>query len=199
MVETGMPVWERRLAGPAGELLAQDDRIFAGSLDNYFYCLEPRAGRIEWKWRTGGDVLGPPVVDEKRVYFASKDNVLYALDRKSGSQQWRRILPIRPTRGPLRLMDLIVVSGSVSTLHAFAAKDGTPAGDINAGSATVAGPYVVNLDAPSLPFLAVVTSDLKATTLMAIGHQEKEAGTPEAAPPVPVMGSLAPARSAWWR
>ena len=79
-VETGEPIWERRLGGPPNEILALENRLYAGSKDNFFYCLMTKDGRIDWRWRTGGDVIGTPIADEQRVYFVALDNVLRALD-----------------------------------------------------------------------------------------------------------------------
>ena len=75
----------------------------------------------------------------------------------------------------------------------------SPQATFRSGGPIVAGPHVVSTEEAALPFLVVVTSGLEATAITAVGHQEKEAGTPGVAPPVPVMGSLAPALSAWWR
>ena len=89
-VTSGAQQWARRLGGAANEMLALDDRVYVGSDDNFFYCLLARDGEIAWRWRTGGDVVGVPVIDEHRVYFVSRDNVLRALDRHSGAQRWKR-------------------------------------------------------------------------------------------------------------
>ena len=89
----------------------------AGSNDNFFYALDADDGSVAWRWRTGADVVGVPVVDERNVYFVSLDNVLRALSRKSGVQQWVRLLPLRPTRGPLRIDRTLIVSGIAPTLR----------------------------------------------------------------------------------
>ena len=68
-------------------------------------------GRVDWRWRTGGDVIGMPVADERYVYFVSLDNVLRALNMVSGGQQWMRPLPMRPTWGPVKAGATIVVAG----------------------------------------------------------------------------------------
>ena len=68
-------------------------------------------GQIDWRWRTGGDVLGTAVVDARRVYFVSFDNILRALDRRSGAQRWKRPLPFRPLTGPLMAGATIITSG----------------------------------------------------------------------------------------
>ena len=41
-VDTGEPLWERRLGGAPSEMLALDDRLYVGSDDNFFYCLDGR-------------------------------------------------------------------------------------------------------------------------------------------------------------
>ncbi len=170
-VETGAKVWEHRLGGPPSDVLALDDRLYVGSLDNFFYCLLAKDGRVAWRFPTGGDVIGLPLVDDRRVYFSSLDNILRALDRRSGSQQWRRALPLRPTRGPLQLARTLIVSGSGPTLHAYLAQDGQPAGDLPAGAALMGTPHVVT--EPLL--LVLVTTDLtNGAVITAIGHKEKE-------------------------
>jgi len=159
-VDTGDVAWERRLGGPATGVLAQDDRVFAGSNDNYFYAVRSDDGRVAWRWRTGADVVGVPVVDERNVYFVSLDNALRALSRKTGVQQWVRLLPIRPTRGPLRVDRTLVVSGIAPALRAYNMKDGTAAGELPAAGEQAGAPYAVPGASSALPQVLVVTRDL---------------------------------------
>ena len=78
------------LGGPPNEILALDDRVYVGAKDHFFYCLMARDGRVDWRWRIGGDIVGVATSDENNVYFVAQDNVLRALNRKSGGQQWLR-------------------------------------------------------------------------------------------------------------
>jgi len=187
---SGEPVWERRLGGVPSEILALDDRVYAGSHDNYFYCLMTKDGAIDWRWRTGGDIVGAPVHDDRRVYFVSLDNVLRALDRKSGVQQWMRALPIRPTAGPAKAGGNLVVAGLSPTLRAFNTSDGAPAGEINAPADIAAPPYVFT-DASGIPRLLFVAADIAkgATATLAVRRWE-----PETAPvaPLPNLITLTP-------
>lgn len=159
-VDTGDVAWEHRLGGPATGLLAQDDRLYAGSNDNYFYALHTDDGRVAWRWRTGADVVGVPVLDERNVYFVSLDNALRALSRKTGVQQWVRLLPLRPTRGPVRVDRTLVVSGIVPTLRGYNMKDGTAAGELSAAGELAGSPYAVPTASTELPQVLVVTRDL---------------------------------------
>jgi outer membrane protein assembly factor BamB len=159
-IESGEPLWERKLGGPADEILALDDRVYVGSKDNHFYCLFTKDGQVDWRWRTGGDVVGVPIVDERRVYFVSFDNMLRALDRYSGVQQWMRPLPLRPTTGPVRAGATIVVTGLAPPLRGYNLKDGTPAGEIQAGAEIGAPPHVIESHGLPAPYLLFVTRDI---------------------------------------
>jgi outer membrane protein assembly factor BamB len=125
---TGDKVWERKLGGPPGDLVVSDDRIYAGSLDNNFYCLALSDGRVKWRWLTGGDIVGRPVVDRARTYFLSLDNLLRALDRRSGVQRWKAPLPNRSLYGPLVFADMFLASGIAPILNAFRIRDGLACG-----------------------------------------------------------------------
>jgi outer membrane protein assembly factor BamB len=129
-VESGERLWERRLGGAVNDILALDDRLYAGSQDNFFYCVMAADGRVDWRWRTGGDVIGKPVADERYVYFVALDNVLRAMNLVTGGQQWMRPLPFRPAWGPAKAGSTIVVAGQTPPLRAFNIKDGTAAGTL---------------------------------------------------------------------
>lgn len=157
-VASGERRWQRQLGGPPNEMLALDDRIYVGSDDNFLYCLTAGSGEVAWRWRTGGDVIGVPVVDDSRVYFVSRDNVLRALDRRSGAQRWKRALAARPTRGPVRSGDVLLVSGLTPKIYGFNLKDGAPAGDLSTPGELAAAPYVLTVRA--VPQVVVVARDL---------------------------------------
>jgi outer membrane protein assembly factor BamB len=159
-VADGSLVWERKIGGVPNDLLAVDGRLYVGSTDNYFYCLLVKDGKIDWRWRTGADVIGVPVADERRVYFVSLDNVLRGMNLVSGAQEWMRPLPMRPTFGPLLAGSTLVVAGQSPTLRTFEAKDGTPAADIDAGDEVTAQPHVLPHPLTSLPMLLVTTRNL---------------------------------------
>jgi outer membrane protein assembly factor BamB len=176
-VETGQQVWERRLGGPGHEILAFDDRLYVGSTDNFFYCVLTADGRVAWRWRTGADVIGLPVADDRRVYFVSMDNVLRALDRQSGSQQWKRALPLRPTAGPVHAGGTLLVSGLAPTLQAYSARDGAPLGEIKAGGALAAPPHPI---ASTLPMVAFAVRDIAGDRLQAVARRVEPAVVPVA-------------------
>lgn len=158
--DTGEPVWERKLGGVANDALVIDDRLYVGSKDNFLYCILTKNGNVDWRWRTGGDVIGLPAVDDHHIYFVSLDNVLRSLHRISGAQQWMRPLPVRPVWGPIKVVDRLVVGGQSATLHAFNLKDGASADKLDAGAELAAAPHLVSDASANVPVMLVVTRDI---------------------------------------
>ncbi len=193
-VDTGAPVWERRLGGAANDVLALDDRIYLGSQDKYMYCLNAEDGDVEWRWLTGGPVIGQPVVDENTVFFVSLDNVLRALNRSSGVQRWKRALPLRPVSGPLKGVDALVVTGASPVLRAYKLRDGAPAGELAiAGEAgeVVAPPRLLTTPSLPLPILIAVTREIvKGWTVVALTRSVEPAVT--AITPLPNLIGMTP-------
>ena len=168
-VDTGAPVWEHRLGGAANEILALDERLYFGSKDRFFYCLNTSDGKEEWRWRTGGDAIGRPLVDERTVYFVALDNVLRALNRNSGVQRWKSPLPLRPGSGPAKAGDTIVVAGIAPTLLGYNAMDGKAAGALPTNGEIAAPLHVFNDSMRPLPVLIVLTRDIaKGATVTAL-------------------------------
>jgi outer membrane protein assembly factor BamB len=185
-IETGEPVWETRLGGLPGEGRAFDDRLYIGADDNFLYCLKVDRGQIDWRWRTGADLLGKPVVDESRVYFLSLDNVLRGHNRRSGAQQWKRALPMRPRSGPVEAGDALIVSGIGSAVRAYLKSNGAPAGEIAAPGELGSSAEVVG--EASLPTLVMVTSDVaKGATVAAFTRAIEPAVQPVTPLPNPIM------------
>ena len=154
---TGTVVWERRLEGTPNQILPLDD-LFVGGTDNHFYRLSRHDGSIKWRWRTGGDIVGLPAVDENRVYFSSRDNMLWALNRSNGVQQWHQPLMARPTAGPTLAGGLLMVGGVSQDVSFFDPVKGVSYGRITAPS-ELAFPPVSLSTAADGRLLVTVTGD----------------------------------------
>jgi outer membrane protein assembly factor BamB len=194
-VETGEREWERRLGGPPNDVLALTERMYVGSQDNYFYCLMTKDGRVDWRWRTGGDVIGLPIVDKDRVYFVALDNVLRALDQKSGVQQWMRPLSIRPAWGPIAAGSTVLVAGLTPSVRGFEMKDGAPAGELPATGQLAGAPHAFEDAAMQRPMALVTSLDIAKGASAALAVRSFE---PNVIPmvPLPNVVSMAPATPA---
>jgi outer membrane protein assembly factor BamB len=130
-LDTGGVVWDEKILSQPTTLLALDDRVFVGT-SGWFYALQPKDGKVLWRFRVGGAVVGEPAASVSAVYFLALDDLLRALDRESGPLKWRQILVRRERFGPLRVADLLFVSGNSPTIQAYDMKSGTPAGSFDA-------------------------------------------------------------------
>jgi hypothetical protein len=139
---------------------------------------------VEWRWPTGANVIGRPVVDEQTVYFVSLDNVLRALNVSSGVQRWKSPLPVRPITGPIKWSQTLVVTGTAAGLKAYNAADGKPAGQATTPSELSAPPYLLNEPSQPFPILLTVTSDItgRATVTASTRTVEPEISVTAALP-----------------
>ena len=155
---SGEQLWARALGGSPTRILALDD-LFVGSTDNFFYSLSPKNGVVNWRWRTGADIIGRPVADEDRVYFLSLDHVLRALDRRSGVQRWTQAVPIRPMTGPRPAWDTLIISGVSPEILSYRMIDGEPTGFYLAPTELAAPPHVIEDPSPEGPSVVILTGD----------------------------------------
>lgn len=76
------------MGGVEGGLYHEKNRIFFGGSDGFFYCLEVSTGRVLWKFYTGSENLGTPIVFNQIVYFVTSKEKLYALNTRTGKVLW---------------------------------------------------------------------------------------------------------------
>jgi outer membrane protein assembly factor BamB len=175
-LKDGAVIWSRLLGGVGHDILAGDDRIFLGSQDRFFYCLNAKTGAVEWRWQTGADAIGLPVVDERTVYVVSLDNVLRGLNRSSGVQRWKAPLTFRPLSGPLKFAETLIVAGTTPELQAYSSREGKPLGRYGVSSALDGRPHLFVDPERVFPVLATVSSDI-------VGHATVTAATRDLEPP----------------
>lgn len=69
--------------------IIQDNLVFTGSGDQYFYALNKKTGKKVWEFKTGGAVHSSPTIIGNLICFASTDGILYALDKTNGKLIWK--------------------------------------------------------------------------------------------------------------
>ena len=165
--------WERLLPGALTPPTLAGDRVFVGSMDT-FYAFHPEKGRLEWRWRWGGEVVGA-VADNRFVYVAAHDNLLRALHRGSGNQVWKRELSTRTAAPPLTFGGIVVVLGRNPRLSTFDALTGTPIATLSAPADLRGGLLIDHELRPFRVAMVGVTADGKAVGLRPSAMMFREA------------------------
>jgi outer membrane protein assembly factor BamB len=168
-IDTGETMWTRSLGGSILSIAPLGARVYVGSSDNHFYCLDDNQGRVRWRWRVGADPIGAALADDERVYFTSLDTVLRALDRGHGAQRWRQPLPWRPRTGPLRVGNTLVAMGIAVDLRGYALETGKQVGEFaltaNRLEVMEGAPVVVERAALPGSFLVAAIADGRLVAL----------------------------------
>lgn len=205
---TGEVLWESPLGGQPRQILP-DEAIYVGSTDRHLYRLAFSDGDHDWYWRTGGDIVGVPAIDDRRVYFTARDNVLRALDRRNGARRWRRFLEYRPTSGPILAGSVLLVTGVSESALFFDAESGVPAGRYDAPGELASPPYLIpepeqeqetepDGDRPVAPRLALITTDGRLVALTAPAGPPRVSIAFPPHPLLPLPDKLAPALMIEW-
>ena len=161
----GRVEWEQKLDGMLNQPSFARDRIFIGSNTNFLFALDNTTGRVAWKWKTGGDVIGTAADSKGGAYYASLDNVVRAVNRGNGNQRWIKEIPTRPVLPPQVLGDgvkneeIVVLTGATSEIDAFAAKNGAAAGMYMPPSDLQGGPLIDPDLRPYQVAMVVITRD----------------------------------------
>jgi outer membrane protein assembly factor BamB len=130
----GRVEWDHKLEGKLNQPSVARDRVFVGTNTNLLYAFDDGSGRLAWRWKTGGDVIGTSADAKGAAYYASLDNVLRAVNRSNGNQRWIKEIPTRPLLPPqtfgdgVKYEEIVVLTGVTSEIDAFAAKTGAPVG-----------------------------------------------------------------------
>ncbi|MBN2101603.1 MAG: PQQ-like beta-propeller repeat protein [Candidatus Aenigmarchaeota archaeon] len=65
-------------------------RIYIGSDDNYFYCIDAETGKAKWKFKGDGSFSnGSAVFAGNMLFIGNYDGHLYALDKDAGKLIWK--------------------------------------------------------------------------------------------------------------
>ena len=167
----GRVEWEQRLDGKLNQPSFAPDRIFVGTNTNVLYALDNDNGRLAWRWKTGGDVIGTSGDAKGGAYYASLDNVLRAVNRGNGNQRWIKEIPTRPLLPPQVFGDamiyeeIVVLTGVTSEIDAFAAKTGTVVGMYQPPSDLEGAPLIDPMLQPYQVAMVVITRDGRAIGL----------------------------------
>jgi outer membrane protein assembly factor BamB len=124
--QSASPVWRLTIKdGVEGGAVVNNDRLFFGASDGFFYSVKWKSGEVAWAYPIRSEALGTPLVANGVVYFLAGNNVFHALDANTGKLLWvytRRDasnLSIRSASQPSISGDLVLVGFSDGSLVAL--------------------------------------------------------------------------------
>ncbi len=83
------PQWSYETGGAiTGGLAVADGKVYAGSRDQYVYCVDAYNGSFIWKFKTGFKIHSAPAVAGGCVYLGPDDGNIYCLDANNGDLIW---------------------------------------------------------------------------------------------------------------
>jgi outer membrane protein assembly factor BamB len=93
-----MPKWEFKSDGPIYSSPAiVDGKVYFGSYDNYWYCIDAMDGTLVWKTYGGWYISSSPAVVDGKLYTGPDNGNVYCLDANDGAILWTS-----PDIGPAR-------------------------------------------------------------------------------------------------
>jgi outer membrane protein assembly factor BamB len=145
-VASGASLWVRVLGRELIAPPAVDDsgRVFIGTLERSFLCLDGRdGGKTRWRWRVGTAIHQRALPVRDRVAFASLENVLYSLKSGGGDMVWRQGLPGRALSGPTLVGGAFLLATQEGFLMGFNPESGRGLGSLRLEGEIAAPPIVV--------------------------------------------------------
>jgi len=102
-----------------------DGVVYVGSMDEYFYALDLKSGKLKWKYKAMGAVQSSPLVVGSLVVFGDEEGVIHALDRANGVMRWTFVTDGQVISSANFQDGNIFVGSYDGFLYCLSAKDGT--------------------------------------------------------------------------
>ncbi len=123
-------------------------RVYFGSGDRMFHCLDAATGKMKWKRKLQGALLHPPILSGGRVAVIASNSTIYFLSAKGGSILSWEAIPSRVVFEPARAGESLLVSPATDRFFVFDLRTGERIGQHLTSGTLAAGalwvsPFVV--------------------------------------------------------
>ena len=83
------PAAPRRIPPIKATAVVADGRVFVGSEESRFFCIDLNDGSLIWEFKAEAPITAPAAVVGSKVYVGDYAGILYALNVETGAEQWR--------------------------------------------------------------------------------------------------------------
>ncbi len=134
-IQVAIPLWTYQTDGNIyATPTIKDGRVYIGSCDGKFYCLDAQSGSLVYTYNLGVGVFSRPLIDESHIYLTTLKNRLYILNAADGTPAIENgFIEVNPfaseppniISSPV-MVDSKIVFGSTDKLLYSYNQDGTP-------------------------------------------------------------------------
>jgi outer membrane protein assembly factor BamB len=128
---SGHEAWHLKLFnGVEGGAIVSGNKLYFGSNDGQFYCLDVNSGAVLWTFPLNSESLTAPLVVGNQVYHVTGNNTLYALNKDTGETIWvksnsaKSNMTVRGQTAPVHDQGVLYLGFSDGTFAAFNALNG---------------------------------------------------------------------------
>ena len=124
--ENGSTLWKLTLPfGVSSGPVASFGHVYVGSWDDRVYAIRKEDRRIDWFWRTDGDVTARAAQKSPAVYVCSEDGIVYSFDSaKGGPPNWEFVAERPVSADPLLYKNRLYVGCEDMNVYSIGILDG---------------------------------------------------------------------------
>jgi len=119
-----------------------DGKIFMGSWDGFFYCLNASSGNLVWKYAIRQVIASSPAVYSWQVYFGADDGYVYSLNATTGGLLWRTQIGGEVRSSPTIVDGYLYIGSGDHNLYALDALTGAVLWSFTTPSRVISSPAV---------------------------------------------------------
>lgn len=117
---------------------------YVGSMDGYLYAIDATSGFSSWRFRTGGQVVSSPIVEDGICYFGATDGILYALNAQTSRERWKFDAGKPIVSSPIAHKGSIYFGGTDGYLYCVDALTGKERWKFQTKGAITSTPYIAD-------------------------------------------------------
>ena len=126
----------------SGSPAVADGKVYIGSWDKKFYCLDATTGVKLWDYLTGLEITSSPAIVNGKVYIGSNDGKVYCFDANTGEKLWDYITSADVVSSPTIVDGNVYVGSRDHNVYCLNAETGANIWDYTTGDDIISSPAV---------------------------------------------------------